>query len=174
MKHIFVATDGSDTAMKAIDMAAESAANFDLPLPIFHVLQYARPSAEIARMAEIEHLAQSASKKSKVDFQVLTGHSGDLFSDTRPSGDVVAAVTAIGDEILHRAESRATELGARKVNTMSDQGDPADAILDLATEAEADVIVVGHRGLGRLKTLLLGSVAQKVLQNADCTVISVR
>ncbi|MEI4232462.1 universal stress protein [Roseovarius sp. D22-M7] len=174
MKHVFVATDGSDTAMKAIDMAAEMAAKFDVPLTVGHVLQFARPSAELARMAEIEHLAQSASQKSTVDFRVLTGHSGDLFSDTRPSGDVVTAITAIGDEIVHRADARARELGVREVDTMTEQGDPADAILDMATSAGADVIVVGHRGLGRLKSLLLGSVAQKVLQHADCTVISVR
>ena len=36
------------------------------------------------------------------------------------------------------------------------------------------MIVVGHRGLGRIRTLLLGSVAQKVSQHANCTVVTVR
>ena len=36
------------------------------------------------------------------------------------------------------------------------------------------MIVLGHRGLGRVRTLLLGSVAQKVVQQAECTVVSVR
>lgn len=174
MKHVFVATDGSDPARKATEMAAEMAAKFDVPLTVGHALQYGRPSAELARMAEIEHLAKRASEKSNVDFQVLTGHSGDLLVNTRPSGDAVSAVNAIGDEIVHRAESRAKEIGVRDVRTVTETGDPADAIIDMAAAAGADVIVVGHRGLGRVKSLLLGSVAQKVVQHADCTVISVR
>lgn len=174
MKHIFVATDGSDPALKAIDMAAEMAAKFGVPLTAGHALQYGRPPAELARMAEIEDLAKNASKTSKVDFQVLTGYSGDLFADTRPAGDVIAAITAIGDEIVHRAETRATELGAPDVRTVTESGDPADTIIDMADAAGADVIVIGHRGLGRVASLLLGSVAQKVVQHAECTVISVR
>jgi nucleotide-binding universal stress UspA family protein len=41
--HIFVATDGSDTAMRAVDLAAEIAAAFDVPLTIGHVLQHGKP-----------------------------------------------------------------------------------------------------------------------------------
>lgn len=174
MKHVFVATDGSDAAMKAIDMAAEMAAKFDVPLTVGHVLHFSRPSAELARMAEVEHLTRRVREKTSVDFAVFVGRSGDVFTDTQPSGDAVAVITAIGEEILHRAESRAKELGVREVDTVTDQGDAADAIIDMAAEAGADVVVVGHRGLGRLKSMLLGSVAQKVVQHAECTVMSVR
>ncbi len=173
-RHIFVAVDGSDAALAAVDFAARMAAGFDVPLTVGHVLQFGRPAEELARMADAEHIVRDVSKASKIDFQIMTGTTGDLFADTRPSGDVVRVITLIGEEILQRAADRARELGVKTVGKVSSQGDPADTILDLAGEAGADVIVVGHRGLGRVRTLLLGSVALKVVQNADCTVVSVR
>jgi nucleotide-binding universal stress UspA family protein len=87
---------------------------------------------------------------------------------------VVRVITMLGEEILRRAADRAKEMGVTQVETVSAQGDPADAILDMAEAAGADMIVLGHRGLGRLKTMLLGSVALKVTQHAPCTVVSVR
>lgn len=170
-QHILVATDGSDTAMQAIDLAAEIAGKFDVPLTIGHVLQFGRPSKELARMADVEHIADSVKKTANVDFELL---GGDLFASSRPASDTVRMVTLIGDEILRRATERAKAAGAGKVDTTTSNDDPADGILDMAREAGADMIVVGHRGLGRLQTLLMGSVAHKVSQNAECTVVTVR
>ncbi len=173
-QHIFVATDGSETAGRAVDLAAELAAKFGTPLTIGHVLRFGRSSEEMARMADVEHIVRHVSKTSNTDFQIMTGTTGDLFADTRPSGDVVRIVTLIGEEILRRSADRAKELGVETVTTGSAQGDPADAILDMAKEAGADMIVLGHRGLGRWREMLLGSVAHKVNQHADCTVVTVR
>lgn len=173
-KHILVATDGSDSATAAIDLAAEMAAKFDVPLTIGHVLRFDRPSDELLRMAEIEHVVESVNHRSDFDFQITTGTIGDMFVPHRPSSDSVRAITLIGEEILRRGADRAKELGAKKVDTVTAQGDPADGILDMAKEAGADMIVVGHRGLGRVRTLLLGSVAYKVVHHAECTVMAVR
>ena len=173
--HILVATDGSDTANKAIDLAAELAAAFEVPLSIGHVLQFGRPSQEFARMAQIEHIVESVQQAHQVDFNLLSGSGGgDLFAPSRPGSDTVRAITLVGDEILSRAATRATELGAKEVDTLTADDDPADGILDMADTAQADMIVLGHRGLGRIQTLLTGSVAQKVNNNATCTVVTVR
>ena len=144
--HILVATDGSDTANKAIDLAAELAAKFDVPLTVGHVLQFGRPSRELARMAEVEHIVESVQKTQQVDFNILSGAGGgDLFATSRPSSDMVRVITLMGDEIVNMAE-----------------------------KAGADMIVMGHRGLGRVRSLLAGSVAQKVNNHAECTVVTVR
>lgn len=173
-KHIFVATDGSDTAMRAIDLAAEIAAKFEVPLTVGHVYQYGRSAEEIGRMAEIEHISEHVSRETQVDFRSLSGSAGDLFGQSRPKGDIVRAITLVGDEIVRRGADRARDLGAKTVKTATSQGDPADAILDMAEESGADMIVLGHRGLGRVRRMIQGSVAQKVAQQADCTVVSVR
>jgi nucleotide-binding universal stress UspA family protein len=51
------------------------------------------------------------------------------------------------------------------------QGQPADALLEQGTDAT--LIVVGRRGLGGFKSLLLGSVSQQVVQHATCPVVVV-
>jgi nucleotide-binding universal stress UspA family protein len=54
------------------------------------------------------------------------------------------------------------------------EGDPADAILDIAEEQEADLIVVGNKGMTGAKRFLLGSVPNKVSHHAPCSVMIIR
>jgi nucleotide-binding universal stress UspA family protein len=54
------------------------------------------------------------------------------------------------------------------------QGDPADAILDVAEENGADLIVVGNKGMTGAKRFLLGSVPNKVSHHAPCSVLIIR
>jgi nucleotide-binding universal stress UspA family protein len=60
------------------------------------------------------------------------------------------------------------------VNIYPRQGDPADAILDVAEEREADLIVVGNKGMTGAKRILLGSVPNKVSHHAPCSVLIIR
>ena len=54
------------------------------------------------------------------------------------------------------------------------QGDPADAILDVAEETKADLIVVGNKGMTGARRFLLGSVPNKVSHHAPCSVLIIR
>ena len=72
--------------------------------------------------------------------------------------DVVAVASAAGVE---------AEVHAR-------QGSPADAILDVAEETGADLIVVGNKGMTGAERFLLGSVPNKVSHHAPCSVLIVR
>ncbi|UUX92512.1 universal stress protein [Methanoplanus endosymbiosus] len=53
-------------------------------------------------------------------------------------------------------------------------GDPADEIIRIAGNEEADLIIIGSRGLGTIKSVVLGSVSQKVTHNAKCPVMIIR
>lgn len=53
-------------------------------------------------------------------------------------------------------------------------GQPADAIVDLANDWPADLIVVGSRGRSGIGRVLLGSVAESVVRRAPCPVLVVR
>jgi len=63
---------------------------------------------------------------------------------------------------------------ALNVTTQICAGDIADEILDVADVEMADTLVLGRRGLGRVREALLGSVSQKVLHHAACTVVIVK
>ena len=74
---------------------------------------------------------------------------------------------------LRDAEEQLKEQGVQ-VQTFARQGDPADAILDVAEEQNADLIIVGNKGMSGAKRFLLGSVPNKVSHHAPCGVYIVR
>jgi nucleotide-binding universal stress UspA family protein len=74
---------------------------------------------------------------------------------------------------LAQAAKALEEQGVR-VETHAREGDPADAILDVAEEQGADLIVVGNKGMTGAKRFLLGSVPNKVSHHAPCSVMIIR
>jgi nucleotide-binding universal stress UspA family protein len=74
---------------------------------------------------------------------------------------------------LEEAKGRVSDAGV-EVETFSRQGDPADAILDIAEEQNADLIIVGNKGMSGAKRFLLGSVPNKVSHHAPCSVMIIR
>jgi nucleotide-binding universal stress UspA family protein len=79
---------------------------------------------------------------------------------------------AVADQLLMRAAAEAGD--DVEIETISRQGDPAQVLADVATEEDAQVIIVGDRGLSGVKRFLLGSVSQKVSHHAPCSVLIVR
>jgi len=53
-------------------------------------------------------------------------------------------------------------------------GDPADTIIDISREKDSDLIVIATHGESGWKRALFGSVADSVIRNADCPVLSIR
>jgi nucleotide-binding universal stress UspA family protein len=74
---------------------------------------------------------------------------------------------------LSDAADLAREAGV-DANTYARQGDPADAILDVAEERGADLIIVGNKGMTGAKRFLLGSVPDKISHHAPCSVMIIR
>ena len=61
-----------------------------------------------------------------------------------------------------------------EVQTHPVEADPADAILNVAEKVDADLIVVGNKGMTGARRYLLGSVPNNVSHHAPCSVIIVR
>lgn len=78
-----------------------------------------------------------------------------------------------GEEVLKKAEALAKEYEV-EIETRYVVGDPAVQIIKEAEEGRYQLIVVGSRGLGGLKELMLGSVSHKVSQLAKCPVLIVK
>jgi nucleotide-binding universal stress UspA family protein len=95
------------------------------------------------------------------------------------------AADALGDEsykvsgaapiyaILHEAKERADAAGAKNVEERSIVGAPVDALVGLAEEVGADLLVVGNVGLSTIAGRLLGSVPANVSRRAKVDVLIV-
>jgi nucleotide-binding universal stress UspA family protein len=88
-------------------------------------------------------------------------------------GEVDAAWAAATDEATAALEHTARALGA-PVETRVERGAPGAVLCELADALGADVVVVGSRGRGAIRRLVLGSVSSYVVHNAPCPVLVVR
>jgi nucleotide-binding universal stress UspA family protein len=77
-----------------------------------------------------------------------------------------------GQSVLDDALQKLDKSGL-KVRTELLEGPEADSILKTAESSQADLIVMGTRGFGAVKGLLLGSVSRKVIHYAACPVMVV-
>ena len=75
--------------------------------------------------------------------------------------------------ILNEARDHVGEIPGELTTDML-EGPPAEAILKLLESRNVDLVIMGTRGLGRLRGLVLGSQSQKVVQHAHCPVLLVR
>ena len=82
-------------------------------------------------------------------------------------------VEEAGRQVMESAVERARSLGCAPQKTVIGNGTPADEILKELNASNADLVVMGRRGLGRVSSALLGSVSQKVSHDAQCTCMTV-
>ncbi|MDQ6810647.1 MAG: universal stress protein [Actinomycetota bacterium] len=143
-KSIVVGTDGSDTATQAVRQAIDLARAVGAKLEL--VSAYAPVSGK--RLAEEHRDAPE-----------------DLQWAISPREDV--------DATLEAAATAAREAGVT-ADVYPREGDPADAVLDVAEESGADLIIVGNKGMTGAKRFLLGSVPNKVSHHAPCSVLIIR
>lgn len=143
-RSIVVGTDGSETATEAVRQAVELARSVGGRLQL--VSAYEPVSGQ--------RLREEASQV-----------PGDLQWMVNPREDVDATLA----EAAEIAREQAVE-----VETHARQGDPADALLDVAEETKADLIVVGNKGMTGARRFLLGSVPNKVSHHAPCSVLIIR
>ncbi len=100
-----------------------------------------------------------------------TGLGGYLRSQSDRNS---AIKQVLGEEMLERAKDDVGELGGAKSQTILLFGDPAQQILKAAESNNANLIVIGSRGLSDLKGLWLGSVSHKVSNLSSINVVTVR
>ena len=141
---VVVGTDGSDTAKEAVRQAADLARKVGATLDV---------------VSAYEPVPESRLREERRDVPA------DLAHVVTPKEDV--------EGILKEAANELSKDGVQ-VQTFARQGDPADAILDVAEEHNADLIIVGNKGMTGAKRFLLGSVPNKVSHHAPCSVLIVR
>ncbi|WP_303690990.1 universal stress protein [Megamonas hypermegale] len=88
------------------------------------------------------------------------------------SGNILLEIGKAGERILNAALEKFPE--SMKVVKVYRTGDPAETITEYAKEIDADLIIMGSRGLGLVRGVLLGSVSKYVLERTKCPVLIVK
>ncbi|RBY96785.1 universal stress protein [Blastococcus sp. TF02-8] len=77
------------------------------------------------------------------------------------------------EDTVRTAADRARAAGAGEVRTVAVVGSPVEALLDVVRRENADLLVVGNRGLAGIKGRLLGSVPADATRRSQCDVLVV-
>lgn len=92
----------------------------------------------------------------------------------RGDGQVtMAADEGLAERIANQGAEQAREVGLKDVSIRIAVDPPAKALVDASKEG-CSLLVVGHRGVGGLQEMFLGSVAKSVVDEAKCSVLVVR
>lgn len=82
-------------------------------------------------------------------------------------------VTEVAEQVLHEMKAE-LEPHCRHIRLIADSGDAAESIILTAEESDADLVIVGQRGMTATPSFLLGGVSQKVATYAPCSVLVVK
>jgi nucleotide-binding universal stress UspA family protein len=141
---IVVGTDGSETAAEAVRQAVDLAK---------------LAGAQLSIVSAYEPVSKRRIEGEQQDIPA------DVQHDVGPREDV--------NLVLEAAAAAAKQEGI-EVQTHPVEAEPAEAILNVAEETKADLIVVGNKGMTGARRFLLGSVPNNVSHHAPCSVIIVR
>lgn len=149
IEKILVAVDGSGHSLKAVEYAAAIAAACNATLFILTVVrahQAPKVSSELRKYAMLEHI----------------------------EGAELEAMKLLSSELLSHAEDIAREKGVTDIAKSVETGPVARTIVDVAKKKNANMIVIGSRGLGNIEATLRGGVSHRVELLAKCPVLTVK
>jgi len=170
---IVVAFDGSPHATRALETAASLAVENKASLGIIHVVEPSHMTVadDVRRMTEVEHVIKPAPK---LLVNLENAPAEVVSSLTNAAAETQRVAFQLGDYIVKLAKDDASKAGVEDIVTEVLVGNPAEEILGFARSRKADLIVIGSRGFGKLKSLLLGSTSHKVTQHAECSCLTVK
>ena len=143
---ILVATDASQASGRAVSFAAQLSAVHEAELLIMNVIRDMQLPPEL---------------KDAPEFESFNNARDDLMRQ-------------IADKILAEAKKEAKKSGAKSVQTAIGSGDPATSVAGFAKRRNIDLIVVGTRGLSKIKGSSMGSVSRKLLDLTDVNCLVIR
>jgi len=148
IKNILVAVDGSENSNRALDFAIDLAEKYSAAITVLNV-------SEPPVMGTVP-----------LEPTTVSGDSMALFAKD---------LRRIHEDILSKAVAHTKEVNP-KVAVLSKlrEGNPASEIVAEAKESAFDIVVVGHRGAGRMREIFLGNISEKVSHLASCPVVIVR
>jgi nucleotide-binding universal stress UspA family protein len=142
---VVVGTDGSESSLRAVARAGALAGAVGATLVI--------ASAYLPTERDERELAQAQDALRDEAYRVVGSHPAE--------------------EAVRTAAEKARAAGAGEVKTVAVEGSPVETLLDVVRKENADLLVVGNRGLAGIKGRLLGSVPADATRRSACDVLVV-
>ncbi len=175
IKTIVVPVDGSDHAKKAAGLAADIAEKYGARLVFIHSLMRNTTAGEIKALSDtikIPDTLRAELDKLQEDAIEAVASAYDAAPISIPMPDKI--LREVAEVILDDAKATAQVKGVSDVDAKILDGSPTDAIVAAAKGENADMVVMGSRGLSNIGGLLMGSVSHKVSHLCDCTCVTVK
>jgi nucleotide-binding universal stress UspA family protein len=153
-KKILVAMDGSEHSLKALGTAIQIAKEFSGELTLIHVY-----SAAVTPI-----MVPEPSTLSPTRIPIITAEEVARVAD---------AAREAGRQVLAEGEQQ-VKAQSVQVETMLEEGHAVQEIVRAGEEGKFDLIVIGAKGISRIRELLLGSVTDGVIHHAACPVLVVK
>ncbi len=144
---ILVPLDGSEHSVRALKVAVQIAKKFDGKITLIHVYSKVWP--------------------------IIMPHATIMPEATEIIPKLIEAAREAGEGILADGKKKVKAEGVQ-VETLLREGHTVEEILKTAGEGEFDLIVVGARGLSKIREILLGSVSDGVMRHAHSPVLVVK
>jgi nucleotide-binding universal stress UspA family protein len=152
---ILVALDGSESSQKAAQAALELAEKLKADLLVLHAIS-----------PPTTYYHSTIASPTGMSLPAPSQHEIDAY---------YAYAKKVATSIVGEVESKGKKLGVHvKTEIPEAVSSVVETILNHAAKENADLIVVGTRGLGGFKKLLLGSVSNGIVSHAHCPVLVVR
>ena len=153
-QRILVPIDGSEHSLKALTYAIEIAKKFQSTLIILHVYSLPKPAPFSPVMP-------------------LSGPSAETPLTVEITIELIEKSREKARQLLAPAKEKAEKQGVA-AQTMVKEGNAVQEIVKTAKEENVELIVMGARGISKLKEILMGSVSHGVSRNAPCPVLIVK
>ncbi len=177
LKKILVPVDGSASSFRALEHAMMLGKVLDSEIVVAHI-------AVPYDLAQLRERPKTAKKDAKVVLEGWEAKPAEPAAkvvlegwEARPSEAAlsIAKRKEAAETSIAVARQKAEAAGYMKISFKEVVDvDPALMIVEQAEDMEADLIIMGSRGLGFVRSFLVGSVSSKVLANAPCAVTIVR
>jgi nucleotide-binding universal stress UspA family protein len=142
---VVVGTDGSESSLRAVVRAGALAGACDATLVV--------ACAYLPTEADDREVARAGDVLRDEAYQVMGSHPAE--------------------ELVRTAADQARKAGATKVRTLAVVGSPVETLLEVVRREDADLLVVGNRGLNSIKGRLIGSVPADATRRSEVDVLVV-
>ncbi len=149
MGRILLATDGSESALRAAELSGQLSRHMGAVVDIVHVV-----------------------RDNDLSYPGLYGYITDYPDLEEYYAIRRAAMESAGSRIVTETARIVEDAGGSVDHEEVVVGDPAHQIVETANLLKSDLIVMGRRGLGEIGGLVLGSVSHKVAQLSEKTLIT--